>query len=128
MPRMPIGMLIKKIQRHRLLSTSRPPRIGPSAGATTSAMPKIPSAVPCSLGGKVLNSIAEPSGCAMPPPNPCSARAAMSSQMLDRKAGRKPHSSEPIRKAVRPPMYMRLMPKRSARKPDSGVPMPSAST
>ena len=43
---------MKKINRQRFWSTSQPPRIGPMAGATSAAMPKIPSAVPCSLGGK----------------------------------------------------------------------------
>ena len=36
---MPTGILMKKIQRQLKLSVIQPPRVGPMAGASTTAMP-----------------------------------------------------------------------------------------
>ena len=51
--RMPIGILIKKIQCHDQLSVIQPPMSGPMMGPNIVPMPKIAMAVPCCAGGKV---------------------------------------------------------------------------
>src|SRR5450759_302207 len=81
-PRIPIGGLIKKIALHKFWSTKKPPRMGPTAGATNKAIQKQPRATPCSEAGKVRRSKAEPSGRAIPPPKPCKARAAIKNPRL----------------------------------------------
>ncbi len=61
-------------------------------------MPKMPSAMPCSAAGNACSSSAMPSGRAMPPPKPWSARAAISRPRL----GDSPHSSEPSDEQAQP--------------------------
>jgi hypothetical protein len=69
-PAMPIGRLTQKIARQVTLSTSRPPRIGPNAGAMTVGTVRIVDARARSDGGKARNSIAVPTGVSIPPPTP----------------------------------------------------------
>ncbi len=49
-PRMPIGILIKKISRQRLASTSKPPRIGPRAGCEHQGDPEDAEGSPLLFG------------------------------------------------------------------------------
>ena len=46
MAAIPIGTLIRKIQRQETSSTSQPPRIGPRIGATSMGTPRIPITLP----------------------------------------------------------------------------------
>src|SRR5208283_598629 len=81
--RMPTGILIKKIQRQLKLSVIHPPRVGPIAGAVTTAMPRL-------AGGKVSARIACSLGCNPPPPAPCRMR-----QMIRvARFGASPHRNE----------------------------------
>ena len=50
----PIGTLIRKIQRQETSSTSQPPRIGPTIGATSIGTPRIPITRPIRCGPAFL--------------------------------------------------------------------------
>ncbi len=75
---MPTGMLMKKIQRQVKLSVIHPPRVGPMAGAVTTAMPYTAKAMPRLAGANVSARMACSLGCKPPPPAPCSTRQMMS--------------------------------------------------
>src|SRR5580698_797478 len=86
----PTGMLMKKIQRQVKLSVIQPPRVGPIAGAVTTATPYTANAMPRLAGGKVSARMACSLGCRPPPPAPCSTR-----QMISvAKFGASPHRKE----------------------------------
>src|SRR5579864_6101071 len=74
----PTGKLMKKIQCQLKLSVIQPPRVGPIAGATTTAMPYKEKAMPRFSTEKVSARIACSDGCKPPPPTPCRTRATMS--------------------------------------------------
>ena len=50
----PTGRLMKKIQCQLKLSVIHPPRVGPTAGATTTAMPYSANAMPALFDGKCV--------------------------------------------------------------------------
>src|SRR5208283_5329088 len=97
--RMPTGMLIKKIQRQLKLSVIHPPRVGPIAGAVTTAIPYTAKAMPRLAGGKVSARIACSLGCNPPPPAPCRMR-----QMIRvARFGASPHRNElTVNRATQP--------------------------
>jgi hypothetical protein len=74
----PTGIFIKKIQRQEKLSVIHPPKVGPIAGASTTAIPYTANAMPRCLGGNVSARIACSLGCSPPPPTPCSTRKKIS--------------------------------------------------
>jgi hypothetical protein len=75
---MPIGMLMKKIQRQETSSTSQPPRIGPTIGPRSIGTPMMLMTRPTRCGPAARVRIVMPAGMSMPPPSPWSTRKAMS--------------------------------------------------
>ena len=75
---MPIGRLMKKIQRQEALSTSQPPRIGPRIGPSSIGTPMIAITRPTRCGPAARVRIVMPHGISMPPPRPCRTRKAIS--------------------------------------------------
>jgi hypothetical protein len=86
--RMPIGTLIRKIQRQETSSTSQPPRIGPMIGAISIGTPRMPITRPIRLGPAFLVMIVMTTGMIMPPPMPCRTRKAISESALQATAQR----------------------------------------
>src|SRR5579864_508135 len=76
--KIPTGMLMKKIQCQLKLSVIHPPSVGPTAGATTTAMPYSEKAMPRRSMEKVSARMACSEGCKPPPPAPCNTRQMMS--------------------------------------------------
>ncbi len=87
----PIGTLIRKIQRQERSSTSQPPRIGPTSGATSIGTPRMPITRPIRCGPAFLVMIVITDGMIMPPPTPCRTRKAISESALQAAA----QSAEP---------------------------------
>ena len=73
------GTTMKKIDRQPKPSTSRPPMLGPMAGASTTPMPKMPLARPCSCGSKARRMMMAGMGCTTPAARPSATRAASTS-------------------------------------------------
>ena len=119
----PIGRLMKKIQRHEAASTSQPPRIGPMIGPSSIGTPMIAITRPTRCGPAARVRIVMPSGMIMPPPKPCRTRKKISDSELQAS----PDSIEPITNRKIEVMYRRLVPKRSAAQPVSGMTVASAS-
>ena len=67
---MPIGTLTKNTHRHEKFVTRKPPRTGPTAGATVVPRVRMLAARTRSAGGKTRYSMAIPTGAIMPPPAP----------------------------------------------------------
>lgn len=88
--RMATGTLIKKIHRQSKLSVIHAPRVGPMAGANTTAIPYTAKACPRCFGGEVSARIACSLGASLPPPTPCITRNKMSSG----RDGTSPHNAE----------------------------------
>ena len=86
----PIGRLIKKIQCQLKLSVIQPPKVGPIAGAATTAMPYSANACPRCSTGKVSARIACSLGASPPPPIPCRIRA----RIKIGREGASPHNNE----------------------------------
>jgi len=86
----PTGRLMKKIQCQLKLSVIQPPRVGPIAGATTTAIPYSAKAWPRLLTGNVSARMACSLGASPPPPTPCRTRKKTSSGS----DGAKPHKTE----------------------------------
>ncbi len=82
---------MKKMERHPNRSTSTPPMLGPSAGASTTPMPNMPLARPCSEGGKARIMMMAGIGCTTPAASPSATRPASTSG----KDGEKPPTSPP---------------------------------
>ena len=120
---MPIGRLMKKIQRQETSSTSQPPRIGPRIGPSSIGTPMMLMTRPTRPGPAARVRIVMPRGISMPPPSPCRTRKAINDS-ADHAA---PESSEPARKSVIESRYRRLVPKRSAAQPVAGITVASAS-
>ena len=112
-PRIPKGMLIRKIQCQLATSTSTPPSTGPNAEDTSATTAMSASPRPRSAGGNTSTVMAKPSGARMPAPTPWITRKAIS-HSTDQAAA---HSAEPIVKTVRPMRKKRLRPNWSARRP-----------
>src|ERR1700682_226526 len=74
----PTGTLMKNIQCQLKLSVIQPPKVGPMAGATTTAIPYNEKAMPRFSTENVSARIACSDGCRPPPPAPCRTRAMMS--------------------------------------------------
>ena len=91
---MPIGMLMKKIQRHEKSSTSQPPRIGPRIGPSIIGTPMIAITRPTRCGPAARVRIVMPAGISMPPPRPWRTRKTISDS-ADQAA---PDRAEPARK------------------------------
>ena len=87
----PIGTLMKKIQRHDTLSTSQPPRIGPMIGAISIGTPSMPMTRPIRCGPAFLVMIVMTVGMIRPPPIPCRTRKTISDPALQAR----PDSIEP---------------------------------
>ncbi len=87
---MPTGTLTKKIHSQPRLSTSTPPRIGPTSVARPATPPHRPMAAPRLSGGKVRVMTAMVCGVISAAPRPCTARAAISISMVPDS----PHHSE----------------------------------
>ena len=69
------GTTMKKIERQPNQSTSSPPMLGPMAGASTTPMPKMPLARPCSCGSKARRMMMAGMGCTTPAASPSATRA-----------------------------------------------------
>ena len=87
----PIGTLMKKIQRQEASSTSQPPRIGPMIGAISMGTPRTPMTRPMRCGPAFLVMIVMTAGMIMPPPMPWSTRKKISVPALHAR----PDSTEP---------------------------------
>ena len=85
------GTTMKKIERQPNRSTSTPPMLGPMAGASTTPMPKIPLARPCSWGSKARRMMMAGIGCTTPAASPSATRATSTSE----KWSARPPSSPP---------------------------------
>ena len=70
---------MKKMERQPKMVTSRPPMLGPSAGASTTPMPKMPPARPRSWGAKARMMMTAGMGCTTPAARPSATRAASTS-------------------------------------------------
>ena len=119
----PIGMLMKKIQRHDTSSTSQPPRIGPPIGPRSIGTPMMLMTRPTRCGPAARVRIVMPAGISMPPPRPCRTRNAIS----DSADHARPDRIEPHRNRASDSMYSRFVPNRSAAQPVIGITVASAS-
>ena len=108
----PTGPLIRKAQCQDKLSDSQPPSVGPTTGATTTAMPNSANPWPRFSGGKESARIDCATGTMPPPPSPC--RIRNNSSML--RFGAKPHSTELAVNSARQTRKKGLRPSRCARK------------
>ena len=113
MPSTPNGTLIRKIQCQVAISTSTPPRTGPSAEDTSAITAISARPRPRCSGGNTSTVIAKPSGARMPAPAPW-ITLKMTSHSTDQAVA---HSADPIVKTVRPMMKKRLRPNWSASRP-----------
>jgi hypothetical protein len=95
-PRIPTGTLMKKISRQLTYSTRYPPRVGPTAGATTRPSPYRPIAVPIfSLGTTRYSAVRQVTGM-IPPGMACRIRNTI--MLLRPQAS--PHSAEATEKPI----------------------------
>ena len=85
--RIPIGRLMKKIQRQETSSTSQPPRIGPRIGAISIGTPSTPITRPIRCGPAFLVMIVITAGMTIPPPIPCRTRNRISEPALHARPG-----------------------------------------
>ncbi len=97
------GEATKKIERHPNHSTSTPPMLGPSAGASTTPKPKSPIARPCSSGLKPRRTMIAGIGCSTPAASPSVTRiASTSSYEFERPPAMLPASSSQHRAHISP--------------------------
>ena len=119
---MPTGTLTRKIHRQPPLLISRPPRVGPSAGARNSTSA-------AEIGTLPLPSPPRPSrmlsarGTSGAPAKPCTARAATSTSI----PGARAHAAEAPTNATMLQVSTRMVPKRLARYDVAASETPSAS-
>ena len=119
----PIGMLTKKIQRQPAHSVRTPPTSGPIATAAPVVAPQIPNAVPRSRPWKAFASSASETANMIPPPTPCTARAAMSTPA----SVAIPQPNEAAVNRTRPIVNTRRRPKMSASDPAASTVVASVS-
>ena len=119
----PIGMLMKKIQRQETSSTSQPPRIGPTIGPSSIGTPMTLMIRPTRCGPAARVRIVMPAGMSIPPPRPWRTRKTIS----DSADQARPDRIEPHRNSASDSMYSRFVPKRSAAQPVTGMTVASAS-
>ena len=81
---MPMGRLTKKIHCQPACSTSRPPSVGPKTGARMIGTPIALITRAMFFGPAARTRIIWPIGISMPPPRPCSTRAAISVSAVPR--------------------------------------------
>ena len=112
-PRMPNGMLMRKIQCQLAISTSTPPSTGPIADETSATTAINASPRPRSWGGNTRTVMAKPSGARMPAPTPWTTRKAISHSTDHATA----QSAEPTVNTPRPMTKKRLRPNWSASRP-----------
>ena len=119
-----MGTLTKKIHCQPSESTSTPPTSGPTATATPTVAPQMPSAVLRSVGANswAIRASTVPNIAA--PPIPCSPRASSRASGLPAN----PASSEAVVKAASPPVKTSLRPSRSASDPAISVSAARATT
>ena len=88
------GTTMKNSERQPNRSTSTPPRLGPSAGASTTPVPNTPIARPCSCGANARRMMMAGIGCTTPAARPSATRAASTSEKsFDRPPTTPPASS-----------------------------------
>ncbi|GAA2087212.1 hypothetical protein GCM10009725_23930 [Aeromicrobium tamlense] len=97
-PTMPTGTLMMKIHSQPALSTSTPPRTGPTSVATPAVAPHSAIARPRLAGGKVRVMTAIVCGVIIEAPRPCTTRAMISHST----ESVRPHHSEDRVKTARP--------------------------
>ena len=115
----PMGRLTKNTHRHERLVTNRPPSTGPMAGAMAVGTVRMLEARTRSLGGKVRNSMAMPTGVNIPPPTPWRTRKNTSWERLSDS----PHRTEAPVNTAMAKSSTRLDPKRSPSHPAAGMKM-----
>ena len=76
------GRLARMIASQPKRSSSMPPSVGATAGASTMLKPRMPEARPCDSTGKRRITATAPSGCRMPAAAPCTMRMATSQAKL----------------------------------------------
>eukprot|EP01022_Parablepharisma_sp_SALTPOND_P019257 TRINITY_DN325_c0_g4_i2.p1 TRINITY_DN325_c0_g4~~TRINITY_DN325_c0_g4_i2.p1 ORF type:complete len:1147 (-),score=388.80 TRINITY_DN325_c0_g4_i2:349-3789(-) len=117
MPSTPMGTLIRKIQCHDRLSTSHPPRTGPTTGPSWPAIEIEASAAMQCAPGTARSTARRPTGNSIEPPRPCSTRASSSCGNVAAVA----QKMEPSTNSRIAEKYILRVPKRSASQPEAGV-------
>ncbi len=118
---MAIGALIRNTQFQVKLSTSQPPRIGPTTGATSVVIDQMPMAAPAFSLGKMRSISVCDSGISGPPLRPWNTRATTSMPIeVD-----SPHTIEKMPNRIIDTTNTRTAPKRAANQPVSGTVMAS---
>jgi len=97
-PKIPIGILIKKMLAQPKVAVRKPPKTGPAVRAIDTVIPITPRAFPRCWGGVMLVIIAGPIAIIIPAPMAWRARKIMRAKML----GANPHNREPIVKTANP--------------------------
>ena len=116
-PRMPTGMLTKKIHSQPTCSVSRPPTSGPIASASAEVPAQMPIAVPRSRGGKVAAMIDSVAGFISAAPAPWTIRAPISTLL----AVARPQASDEAVKMTIPVTKIRRRPYASASLPPISI-------
>src|SRR5262249_2710343 len=111
------GMLIKKIHRHENLSTSQPPKTGPTPAAIDVNPDHVPMACPRRSLLKLALINARLPGTRNAAPTPCAPRAMISCTM----SGARPHQTEARAKSRTPDAKTRLRPRRSPSEPPTRI-------
>ncbi len=114
---MPIGKLMKKIQRHEVLSTMNPPMRGPTTLAMVNTLVITPTYRPRSRGGTMSPTIVKAMAKSPPPPMPWMPRATTSCHMFCAT----PHSSDDATNETIAIWKSKRRPKRSDNLPKRGV-------
>ena len=114
---MPMGRLMKKIQRQPIVETNTAPSVGPASAATAQTELNAPCIrARCSIVNR-SPTIVSATGRMQPAPTPCRARKATSQAML----GAQPQSSDVAVNQARPARSTRRRPWMSASRPHSGT-------
>lgn len=118
------NMFTNRHQRQLRYSVRTPPSSRPMAPPAPAIAPKMPKALPRSLGSmKVVVSTDSADGASNAPNMPCNARAVTRVS----KFPAEPPSAETTANPVMPMMNVRLRPTRSARRPPTSRRLPKAS-
>ena len=112
-PKIPIGILMKKIQRQEAALRINPPSTGPSTPPVAQVIPLMPSARPRSLGGNTSVRMATLLTTIIAAPDPWIRREMINiTALLER-----PQASEPTVKTTNPRLYILTRPIKSATRP-----------